>query len=1153
MIVARAGATASRLADGRVLIAGGQSFGAAANTMELYDGNTRNFQLLSGTMSSPRQQHGAAVLKDGRVLIAGGSDGSSALASIDIYDPKTQTTQPAGRMSAPRQNHSVTTMLNGRVLIAGGSDGVAELASAEIFNPADGTIQSAGQMNSQRQGHLAIRLPNNNGILLVGGKAAGAPLASAEVYVPWTGTFQTIDSLSVGRSNAVAASVKKGGLLLAGGLSAKGITVTAETLSYATIATDKSDYAPGDTVTITGTGWQPGETVQIVIHEDPTVEPDVTLTAVADSAGNISNNQFQPDGGDVGTIFYVTATGLQSGLTAQTSFTDSTVFLGAPKFSATQSGTFTPQLTLAPGATGYVMTSLPGPPAVQGASCTTVDINYGPTYPPANLLVSGGPVSSGNQLILQFTVPSQVGTYDVKAVPGTGCSTNPAVAGSDTGILTIATTGPAISLTKAPNPATYTAAGQTITYTYTIMNTGDVTLTGPFSITDDHINNGAPFTCAASNAQLATGATLTCTSTYLITQADMTAGSVTNLATAKVTYNSSPVVSNQAAATVKEKAITLTKTANPTTYSAVGQTITYTYVITNSGQAGLPSAQYTISDDHIGSPLGMPFDCGAPTALAPGGTVTCTATYTISQADLDAGSVKNTATASGAGLTTPPASATITGTQTRTMSLTKTPSPTTYTKVGDKITYTYVITNTGNVTLKAPFTVTDDHITGAIACGSTDLAPGGTTTCTATYTITQADMDAGSVTNTANAAASDGTKAGPVQAKVTTTQTRTMSLTKTPNPTTYTQVGDKITYTYVITNTGNVTLKAPFTVTDDHITGAIACGSTDLAPGGTTTCTATYTITQADMDAGSVTNTANAAAGDGTKAGPVQAKVTTTQIKTNSLTKSANPTTYSAVGTVITYTYNITNTGNIDLAGPFSISDNKLGIISPCGTGPLAPGGSTSCTATYTITQADINAGSITNIATASGNGVTSNQATATVTAIVTGIPFTTYTQGGWGAKPAGGNPGAVLKANFAAVYGNAGVTIGGSYTLTFTGQPAVEKFLPQGGTPGVLNATAVDPTKSSANVFGGQVLALELSVDFSNKGITRGGLANLHVTSGPLAGSTVGQVLALANQVLGGSTSALPAGMTVSDLNNVVDNINNAFDGGTSSTGYVK
>src|SRR5207237_1349052 len=95
------------------------------------------------------------------------------------------------------------------------------------------------------------------------------------------------------------------------------------------------------------------------------------------------------------------------------------------------------------------------------------------------------------------------------------------------------------------------------------------------------------------------------------------------------------------------KSISLTKTANPPTYSAVGQVITYTYTIKNTGNVTLGPAQFTVTDDHIGT-----FNCGpAGTTLAPGGTVSCTANYTITQADLDAGSVTNTSTASGAGLT----------------------------------------------------------------------------------------------------------------------------------------------------------------------------------------------------------------------------------------------------------------------------------------------------------------------------------------------------------------------------------------------------------------------------------------------------------------------------------------------------------------------
>src|SRR5207249_4954331 len=152
------------------------------------------------------------------------------------------------------------------------------------------------------------------------------------------------------------------------------------------------------------------------------------------------------------------------------------------------------------------------------------------------------------------------------------------------------------------------------------------------------------------------------------------------------------------------------------------------------------------------------------------------------------------------------------------------------------------------------------------------------------------------------------------------------------------------------------------------------CGTGPLAPGASTSCTATHTITQADLDAGSITNTATSS-GNGVTSPSATATVTAIQTKGLTLAKSASPSTYSSAGTVITYTYKITNSGNVTLAGPFSVSDDKLGSIDPCGTGPLAPGASTSCTATHTITQADLDAGSITTTDTTSGHHARSQPA----------------------------------------------------------------------------------------------------------------------------------------------------------------------------------
>jgi len=89
----------------------------------------------------------------------------------------------------------------------------------------------------------------------------------------------------------------------------------------ASVSTDKADYAPGETVHISGAGWQPGETVQILLHEVPTRSPDITLTPVADGSGNISATHVIEDF-DLGVAYAVTATGQSSGLIATTSFTD---------------------------------------------------------------------------------------------------------------------------------------------------------------------------------------------------------------------------------------------------------------------------------------------------------------------------------------------------------------------------------------------------------------------------------------------------------------------------------------------------------------------------------------------------------------------------------------------------------------------------------------------------------------------------------------------------------------------------------------------------------------------------------------------------------------------------------------------------------------
>ena len=171
---------------------------------------------------------------------------------------------------------------------------------------------------------------------------------------------------------------------------------------------------------------------------------------------------------------------------------------------------------------------------------------------------------------------------------------------------------------------------------------------------------------------------------------------------------------------------------------------------------------------------------------------------------------------------------------------------------------------------------------------------------------------------------------------------------------------------------------------------------------------------------------------------------------------------------------------------------------------------------------------------------------------------YCTRTQGGWGAECNGGNAGCILQNNFATVF-PAGLTIGGTFTIHFSSNIAVRDFLPAGETPGVLTANHTDPASTEAGVFAGQLTALAINVAMGDAGVAGftdiGHLIipqGIDFPAGPFAGYSVDQILALANQVLGGDLGALPAGISVSELSSVLNAINNNFDNCTDSDEYL-
>ncbi|NLN75088.1 MAG: DUF11 domain-containing protein [Armatimonadetes bacterium] len=270
------------------------------------------------------------------------------------------------------------------------------------------------------------------------------------------------------------------------------------------------------------------------------------------------------------------------------------------------------------------------------------------------------------------------------------------------------------------------------------------------------------------------------------------------------------------------------------------------------------------------------------------------------------------------------------------------------------------------------------------------------------------------------------------------------------------------------------------------------------------------------------------------------------------------------VGDTITYTFKVTNTGNTTLTG-VSVNDPLLGgVIWQKAT--MVPGETVEFTKTYVVKGGNGSSSGcgksctsscppssssgdvLTNTATVSGSAPNKCKISCTSSCKTTvskaAACYVTYSQADWGAK-AGSNAGAaLLKDKFGKVYPCNKLTIGSYYKLTFSGWDKVNNFLPQTSKVGLLNKSASNATSSNAGEFAGNVLALRLNVDFSNAGITCRGLSALKLSNTALKGWTIGQALALSENVLGGYTCYLPYGVSVSTLNSIVAGLNNAYRG---------
>ncbi|MBR2541222.1 MAG: DUF11 domain-containing protein [Mogibacterium sp.] len=541
---------------------------------------------------------------------------------------------------------------------------------------------------------------------------------------------------------------------------------------------------------------------------------------------------------------------------------------------------------------------------------------------------------------------------------------------------------PALVVNKTAENKAY-ALGEEVTFTITATNIYDKAST----ITLSEI---AGVTLAKSEFEAAAGETVTTTATYTIKEADIVKGSFTNTVTAKLGE-----IEKTANATVETEAknahLTVTKESDVEEGKKVdlGEVITYTITVENDGNVTISGIQLT--DTVAGY---EPADITAnldKTTLAPGESATATFTHEVTEKDILAGSVKNEATAKGSdpedkdpevvpGTTddpTVPKNAHLTVTKESDVEEGK------KVELGEVITYTITVENDGNVTISG-IQLTDTvagyepaDITANL--DKTTLAPGESATATFTHEVTEQDILAGSVKNEATAKGSDPEDKDPEVVPGTTDDPTVpknahLTVTKTSDVAADTKLklGDKVTYTITVTNDGNLTISdveikdelPGFKFNDDAVTAFDA-----LAPGESKSAEGTYIVTQADVDAGKVVNTAIAKGVDpedkdpevvpGTKDDP-----TVDPDARLAVTKTADKVSGVKAGELITYTVTVSNPGNVTISN-IKLSDSLVSLGEAAFT--LAPGASKVVTYGYVVTAANAAAGSVVNTAAANG------------------------------------------------------------------------------------------------------------------------------------------------------------------------------------------
>ena len=528
-------------------------------------------------------------------------------------------------------------------------------------------------------------------------------------------------------------------------------------------------------------------------------------------------------------------------------------------------------------------------------------------------------------------------------------------------------------------------ASGSVFYRFTVENTGDVPLTlGPSTLTDNNVNVSA---CNAGFNALVLPVAVPANDNHIVTcvvgPIASSPGSHTNTASATATFNAAPVNSPNDSATYATTGLTLVKSAAQSTFTNAGDTINYSYLVTNSGFAPL-AGPVTVTDDKTTVTCPAVSTVGdLDNFLDPGESITCTASYLTTATDVSNLAVTNTATASADGVSSNSSSKTVPISTSADVSLVKTLVTAGPYTSGQSITYTLVVANAGPATATnisvtdTPTNLAITSVTGsgcaALPCTIPSLASGANTTITVTATITAP----GVFDNSANATATQpdpntGNNTDNTGNSGSTGASADVSLNKTLDTLGPYFVGQTVSYTITVHNGGPSTATSiqvtdtPTNLSITTVTGACAifpCTIASLASLSDATINVTATIsavgsfdnaataTAAEFDPDTTNNTDNTGNG-----GTAAASADVSLVKT--LTTSGPFT----IGQSITYTIVVHNAGpstatNIqvtDTPSNLTITNVSGGCVAlPCTIASLASGAdATTITVTATITAA---------------------------------------------------------------------------------------------------------------------------------------------------------------------------------------------------------